>query len=240
MSGATSSAAHCPPLSIVTLDGPAGVGKSTLAKGVATHLRIAYLDTGAMFRCLALKLGAGAEHLPQEELQERCTAWTFHLQGYGANTALYCNNEPIRSEIRTEEVGNLASRLATVPVVRDILKEAQRALGQNTPLVAEGRDMGSVVFPNARFKFFLDATAEIRAVRRMRQLEEQGESVDLMQLTEQIRQRDSRDKHRAIAPLCPATDATIIDTSSLDIAGVLGKILHHISVQGNNFISEIP
>ncbi len=221
------------PLPIVTLDGPAGVGKSTLAKGVATHLRIAYLDTGAMFRCLALKLGPGAELLEPEVLQERCAAWTFSLGGNGASTMLYCNGEAIRSEIRTEEVGNLASRLATVSVVRQILKEAQRSLGQNTPLVAEGRDMGSVIFPEARYKFFLDATAEIRAVRRMRQLEEQGETVDLPLLTEQIRQRDSRDRNRSEAPLRPAPDAIIIDTSALDVAGVLGEILHRITVKGN-------
>ncbi len=220
------------PLPIVTIDGPAGVGKSTLAQSLASHLNIAYMDTGAMFRSLALRLGEGAEKRAPETLEEQCQQWSFSLSGSGATTTLLCNNEPVRSEIRTEKVGMLASRLATVPVVREILKRAQIDLGHASPLVAEGRDMGSVVFPTARFKFFLDATAQIRAVRRQRQLEAHGEQVDLMQLTEQIRQRDAMDRNRAVAPLKPANGAIIIDTSTLDIAGVLGKMLHHITVAG--------
>ena len=144
-------------LPIITLDGPAGVGKSTLAKQVASILHIAYLDTGAMFRTLALRLGPDAAKLPDEELRERCRGFRFRLEGAGEKSVLLCNGEPVGDEIRTEEVGRLASRLATSPIVRDALKSAQRALGESTSLVAEGRDMGTVVFPAARFKFFLDA-----------------------------------------------------------------------------------
>lgn len=133
-------------LPIITLDGPAGVGKSTLAKRLATILGIPYLDTGAMFRTIALRLGPGAEALPEDELRARCKAFRFKLQGGGEHSVLLCNGVPVGPEIRTEEVGRLASRLATSTVVRDCLKEAQRSLGESG-LVAEGRDMGTVVFP---------------------------------------------------------------------------------------------
>ena len=154
-------------LPIITLDGPAEVGKSTLAKRLATILGIPYLDTGAMFRCMALKLGPGAEKLPEDELRSRCGQWTFTLSGMGQQSTLFCNGVAVRGEVRTEAVGMLAARIATVPVVREILRATQRAIGEQYPLVAEGRDMGTVVFPEARFKFFLDAAPEVRAMRRL-------------------------------------------------------------------------
>ena len=219
---------------VVTLDGPAGVGKTTLARRMAESLGLAYLDTGAMFRCMALKLGPGAEKLPEDELRSRCGQWTFTLSGMGQQSTLFCNGVAVRGEVRTEQVGMLAARIATVPVVRDILRQTQRAIGENSPLVAEGRDMGTVVFPDARFKFFLDAAPEVRAMRRLRDLEERGEAAELTSLTEQIRQRDALDRNRAVAPLRPAPDALIVDTSRLDIEGVLGVMLHHINVHGGS------
>lgn len=117
-------------LPVVTLDGPAGVGKTTLARRMAESLDLAYLDTGAMFRCLALKLGPGAELLPEEELRKRCAAWTFSIAGKGQSAVLFCNGKAVRGEVRTEEVGMLAARIGTVPVVRDVLKAAQRAMGK--------------------------------------------------------------------------------------------------------------
>jgi cytidylate kinase len=215
-------------LPVVTIDGPAGVGKSTLAALLAEKLRIARLDTGAMFRCLAFRLGPGAEHLTEEELCAHCGKLAFSLAGSGAHTRLLCNGQVVGEEVRSEEVGMLASRIATVPAVRDALKAAQRAMGERVPLLAEGRDMGTVVFPDARFKFFLDATAQVRAGRRLLDLEKRGEIIDLPALTEQIQKRDDMDRNRATAPLRAAANALIVDTSHRDIDSVLGVLLRHI------------
>lgn len=225
-------------LPIITLDGPAGVGKSTLAKRLATILGIPYLDTGAMFRTIALRLGPGAEQLPEDELRSRCNAFRFKLQGGGENSVLLCNGVAVGREIRTEEVGRLASRLATSTVVRDYLKEAQRSLGESG-LVAEGRDMGTVVFPTARFKFFLDARPEVRGMRRFEELRAKGEPADLAQITEMIRQRDDMDRNRAVAPLKPAADALIVDTSDLDIDGVLKVLTDTVAAPSERIVREV-
>ncbi len=213
---------------IVTLDGPAGVGKSTLAKRVATALGIAYLDTGAMFRTLARGLGEEGLALPGPELTKRLAAFSFSLSGSGGDTVLACNGTPVGQEIRTEAVGLLAARLAAIPEVRAALKAAQQALGRQFSLVAEGRDMGTEIFPKASRKIFLEASPEVRALRRFHQLEEAGTPQDIASLTEQIRQRDELDRNRPIAPLRPAAGALIIDTSALDIEGVFAAIMQRV------------
>lgn len=210
---------------IVTLDGPAGVGKTTLAKRTAEALGVAYLDTGAMYRATALALGEGAHELPEAELAARLSGLRFSLSGSGAQSVLSLDGRPIGDEIRTEEVAMLASRIATLPVVRAFLKEAQRAVGASTSLVAEGRDMGTVVFPEAGCKIFLDAAPRIRALRRARQLEEMGLEADVEAIAEQIRARDHQDRTRAVAPLVPAEDAHVIDTGPLTIDGVFEAIM---------------
>ncbi|WP_027181431.1 (d)CMP kinase [Oleidesulfovibrio alaskensis] len=210
---------------IVTLDGPAGVGKTTLARNIAEELGIAYMDTGAMFRSIGWKLGNMVESVPPAEIEKKLAGFRFSLSGAGAATQLSLNGTPVGDEIRTEEVALLASAVATLPVVRTFLKKTQQKLGSEVSLVAEGRDMGTVIFPAARYKFFLDATPEERARRRYEQLTAAGETPDLKALTDQIRKRDHQDRSRVVAPLRPADDAIIIDTTELDVQGVFAAIM---------------
>lgn len=209
---------------IVTIDGPAGVGKSTMAKRLARLLGIPYLDTGAMFRSVAWKLGPGAREWPEGRLKAALAGLEYGLSGVGEDSVLSLNGIPIGDEIRTEEVGMRASDLATLPVVRTFLKRAQQALGEKYSLVAEGRDMGTVVFPDAPYKFFLDASVRERARRRFLQLKELGAPADQAALEEQIARRDAQDRNRAVAPLKAADDAVVIDTTNMDRDGVLAAL----------------
>ena len=213
---------------IITIDGPAGVGKTTLAKKVAQALNIAYLDTGAMFRVTALKLGDGAWNLPGPDLASRLAALSFGLTGTGQASTLLCNADPVGNEVRTEHVGMWASNLAARAEVREFQKAAQRTIGMHTPLVAEGRDMGTVVFPSARRKFFLEADPRIRAQRRADQLREMGQEADVEAIAAAIQARDHQDRNRPIAPLVPAQDAVVIDTSRLGLDEVFEKMMKNI------------
>lgn len=210
---------------IITLDGPAGVGKSTLAKRLADKFKIAYLDTGAMFRGTAWKLGEGSWHWDTNTLAEALKGLEFTLSGSGSNSTLSLNGTPLTDEIRTETVGMLASNVAQVPAVREFQKAAQRAIGETTSLIAEGRDMGTVIFPQAPCKFFLDADLEERARRRFEQLKEMGKPADMAELIEQIAARDDQDRNRKVAPLKPAEDSILVDTTHLDIDGVFEKLV---------------
>ncbi|CAM2061316.1 Cytidylate kinase [Desulfovibrionales bacterium] len=210
---------------IITLDGPAGVGKTTLARQVAEALDMVYLDTGAMFRALAWVLGESCLSLDQTGLTEQLAALHFTLTGTGQASTLFLNGQPLNSNIRTETIALLASRYAQLPAVRDFLRIAQRDISVGTPLTAEGRDMGTVVFPNARWKFLLDAVPKERAHRRWHQLIDLGQPADLTELSKQIYQRDYLDRTRTMSPLIPAEDAVIIDTTNLTVEDVLKRIL---------------
>lgn len=213
---------------VVTLDGPAGVGKTTQARAVAEKLEVAYLDTGAMYRSVARILGEGSWEWSEQRLARGLAELNFSLRGAGAATRLCVNDHEVGEDIRTETVGLWASHVARLPLVRERLTEVQRSLGQRVALVAEGRDMGTVVFPAARFKFFLDASPEVRARRRWMQLQDAGIAEDLDALTRQMRIRDDQDRNRALAPLKPAEDAVIIDTGLLGPDQVLEQIIGHI------------
>jgi cytidylate kinase len=215
---------------IVTLDGPAGVGKTTLARRVAKAVGVAYLDTGAMFRSVAWELGDGSWEWEEEELRTRLQELTFDLKGQGEDSTLLLNGNPLDTAIRSEKAGLWASNVATLGVVREFLKSAQQAIGHDVSLVAEGRDMGTVVFPRATDKFFLDASIEERARRRYLQLQGQGEEADLDEIALQIRIRDAQDRNRPIAPLCAADDAVTVDTTGIGVEEVFRKIMEHMQV----------
>jgi cytidylate kinase len=214
---------------IITLDGPAGVGKSTLAKDLAGYLNIAYLDTGAMFRALALHLGPGSWDWSEQRLQSALRGIRWSLCGDGPETGLEVNGVQVGPEIRAEDVGLWASHLGQRQEVRSFLQAVQQGIGSRSSLVAEGRDMGSVVFPRAGCKIFLDAAPEERARRRCLQLQEAGHTPDQAALAHDLRQRDQQDRTRAIAPLRPADDAHIVDTTALSLQDVeqrLREIIH--------------
>ncbi len=214
---------------IITLDGPAGVGKSSLAKELAKHFNIASLDTGAMYRTLGLKLGRNAANMSEAEIIEKLHECKFELKEVEGDYILFFNSKAIGNEIRNEEVGKLAAIVGNIPIIRKKLRDFQIQIGEEISLVAEGRDMGTVVFPRAEFKFYLDASPEVRAQRRFAQLQEKGQEACLSQILEEIFQRDQADRERVNDPLRPAKDAVIIDTSNLSRKKVFDKIVQIIS-----------
>lgn len=216
---------------VITIDGPAGVGKSTIAAKLAETLGLPMLDSGAMFRKLALDAPADVDAMTDSELAAFCQKFHFGLTKAG----LVCNGAPLGAEIRSEAVGARASSLAKRAPARLYLLNEQRKIGAASPLVAEGRDMGTVVFPQARHKFFLDARPEIRAERRWLQNREKGRDTDIAELAAEMAARDQRDRQRTLAPLKPAPDATIIDTSDLSQDQVLAAILAAIKNKGGIF-----
>lgn len=203
---------------IVTIDGPAGTGKSTVAKRLAAVLGFEYLDTGAMYRMIAAQAVSAKIDLndPQAIFQIARDARIDFQQG-----AALLNGIDVTGQLRDSEVTVAASLVAQNPQVREVLVERQRELAQGRNIVCEGRDQGTVVFPAARCKFFLTASAEIRAQRRFSELQSQGKEVAFEQLLAEQNERDLRDETRPIAPLKPAPDAELVDTSSLTIDSVV-------------------
>lgn len=207
---------------VVTVDGPSGVGKGTLCQHLADRLGWHFLDSGAIYRVLAL---AALHHQCPLEDEEALVPLAAHLdvqfEPQDGQVKVILEGEDVTSAIRTQDVANTASKVAAFPRVREALLRRQRAFQKAPGLVADGRDMGTVVFKNAQVKLFLTASAEVRAERRFQQLLASGQDAKIERLLTEIRERDERDANRAVAPLKPAEDAVIIDTSHLSIGQVL-------------------
>lgn len=210
---------------VITVDGPSGTGKGTLGLPLARALGWHFLDSGALYRALALRvmeLGmAVEEESPIAALAGRL-AVRFHDQG-GTGLRVFCEDRDCSGAIRGEDCARVASRIAALPAVRAALLALQRGYCRPPGLIADGRDMGTVVFPAAPLKLYLSASAEARAQRRYNQLKQQGINVTLPQLIQDIAERDARDRERRASPLMPAGDAVGIDTTSLDARAVFER-----------------
>ncbi|RAT15192.1 cytidylate kinase [Lonsdalea populi] len=215
---------------VITVDGPSGAGKGTLCKALAEALHWNLLDSGAIYRVLAL---AALHHQVDIHSEEALVPLATHLDvrfiPEDGQLNVVLEGEDVSLEIRTEEVGNTASQTAAFPRVREALLRRQRAFREAPGLIADGRDMGTVVFPDAAVKIFLDASAEERAQRRMLQLQAKGFSVNFERLLSEIKERDARDRNRAVAPLAPAPEALVLDSTEMSLDEVVERALAYVS-----------
>jgi len=213
---------------VLTIDGPSGSGKGTISRMVADALGWHLLDSGALYRAIGFAAGMEGLDLSDADAMTRCAQTTkisFRGGKEGSETHVFVNGLDATDEIRTETCGAAASAIAVIPSVRAALFDKQRSFRKSPGLVADGRDMGTVIFPDGSPKVFLTASAEERAKRRYKQLKEKGLGVTLAALLREIQARDVRDAERTIAPLKPATDAVIIDSTGMPIETVVAQVL---------------
>ncbi|BBO86961.1 (d)CMP kinase [Desulfosarcina ovata] len=208
---------------LITIDGPAGAGKTTVSKLLAEKLGYRYLDTGALYRAVAVAAQfAGVSAEDDQRLDQLCANLRIHM----AADRLFLDGEDVTERLRSPEITMLASAVSARPVVRSALFGIQREIGRSAGVVAEGRDMGTVVFPEADVKFFLDASVRQRAQRRFGQYSDKGQSLAVIE--KDIRRRDENDSQRDIAPLKPAADALTIDSSSMTAGQVVDLMMSHV------------
>lgn len=219
------------PVPVLALDGPSGSGKGTVGQICAQKLGWHYLDSGAIYRALAyVARRSGHAAADVEAVVRRARALQMEcIPNPPESAVIYVDGDNVNDALRTEDAGRLASELASVPSVREALLEAQRRMRRPPGLVADGRDMGTVVFPDAQWKFFLTASAEVRAERRYKQLKLKGFDVSLAPLFEAIQERDTRDAQRPVSPLKPAGDAIVLDTSQMSVDEVVSRVLESVT-----------
>lgn len=209
----------------IAIDGPAGAGKSTIAKAVAKKMKLIYVDTGSMYRALALfMLREKIDLQDTESIIKKCGEADVTIRYEDGVQVVLLNGENVNAFLRTEEVGNAASAISPIPEVRKKLLELQRKLASESDCIMDGRDIGTCVLPEAQVKIYLTASSEVRAKRRYDELAAKGESCDLNQIKADIEERDYRDMHREISPLKQAPDAVLVDTSDMSIEQVIEKI----------------
>jgi len=215
---------------IIAIDGPAGVGKSTVARQVATRLGYRYVDTGSLYRAVAWNvMRAGVNPTDHMAIATLLASTRITLIPDPGSPRIRVNDQDVTQEIRTADVSHMASVVSAIPAVREWLLPVQRALGAEGHVVIEGRDIGTCVFPTASVKLFLEADSEVRAARRQREFVTAGVSVPLDRTQQDMDARDQRDRTRSLSPLQPAADAMIIDTSALSLDEVIDKLMAVIS-----------
>jgi len=210
----------------IAIDGPAGAGKSTIAKRLAKELGFIYIDTGAMYRAMGYYMAEnmGVDLDNAEEVAAACQKVEVTIAYENGEQQVYANGENLSGVIRTERGGEMASKVSVYPVVRTKLVESQQKLAQNADVIMDGRDIGTVVLPNAQVKIYLTASSLTRAKRRYDELTAKGMQCDLAEIEKDIIERDYRDMNRETSPLKQAEDAVLVDTSDLDIDGVVEVI----------------
>lgn len=212
---------------VVAIDGPAGVGKSTVGKAIALKYGLSFLGTGDMYRALGWKVlnsGVDFDDAPKVLAVAKSIKWSFERQP-DSSLKVFIDGEYLGDKLHSEEAGNAASKVSAVPPARAVVMQKQIDMGLEGGIVMEGRDIGTVICPQADIKIYLDASAQRRAQRRVAQLKEKGEPADYEAILGAIKSRDERDKNRTVSPLKPADDAVIIDTSELSLEQVIDKVM---------------